>query len=65
MLIESELNLQEIGAFDKTANMDFITESSVCHRDGCVILQTEIMMTVMKSSDMASQTDTIEGFIFN
>ena len=54
---------QDISKIDKQISRDFITESSVREKDGCIIMQTDLMKRTMNKSKEASQTDSIESFV--
>eukprot|EP00986_Skeletonema_menzelii_P009175 scaffold4098_cov86-Skeletonema_menzelii.AAC.2 len=53
----------DIAAFDKQTSGSFKTASSISSVNGAIIMQTDIMRKVLKESDVASETDTIEGFL--
>ena len=55
-------NLTAIAGFDRLTTGDFITSFSMRYHDGHLIIQTPIMGEILRNSETASQTDTIEGF---
>lgn len=55
----------DIAAFDKLTQGEFITDSSLSSQDGCIIMQTATMRKILKESEMTSETDTIEGFVYD
>ena len=55
----------DIAAFDKKTEGSFITQSSLSSKDGCIIMQTPTMRKILKESEVSSETDTIEGFLYD
>jgi hypothetical protein len=58
-------DFSQIVAYDKETKLKFVIDSSLDGSDGGIIMQTPHMRTVLMNSQTASQTDSVEGFLYD